>query len=73
MANLFNYPQIAAFKRPRNIKDIHVILRPRLDTQLPKDGFKPCSDAKCTFTDRFATPISSHCGLQQKILGKVMS
>lgn len=43
MADLFKYPPMAAFKRPRKLKDM--IMRARLDDLLPNDGLKTCSDA----------------------------
>lgn len=43
MADLFKNPPMAAFKRPRKLKDM--IMRARLDDPLPNDGLKTCSDA----------------------------
>ncbi|XP_052708956.1 uncharacterized protein LOC128183834 [Crassostrea angulata] len=70
MADLFNDPPMAAFKRPRNLKDM--VVRARLDNPLPNGGFKTCSDARCllckhsTNADSFKSSIT---GRTYKIIG----
>lgn len=44
MADLFKDPRVAAFKRPRNLKNM--VERARLDNPLLNGGFKICSDAR---------------------------
>lgn len=70
MADLFKDPPMAAFKRPRNLKDM--VVRARLDNPLPNGGFKTCSDTRCllckhsTNADSFKSPIT---GRTYKIFG----
>ena len=70
MAKVFKDPPMAAFRRPRNLKDI--IIRTRLDNPLPIGGFTTCTDKRCLMckfsgpTDTFSSPIT---GNSYKILG----
>jgi hypothetical protein len=69
MAELFKDPPLAAFRRPRNLKDM--VVRAKLDNPLPNGGFKTCSDARCkhsTDTDKFTSPVT---GRTYKILGNM--
>ncbi|XP_052680295.1 uncharacterized protein LOC128161092 [Crassostrea angulata] len=70
MADLFKDPPMAAFKRPRNLKDM--VVRARLDNPLTNGGFKTCSDTRCllckhsTNADSFKSHIT---GRTYKIFG----
>ena len=72
MAELFKDPPMAAFRRPRNLKDM--VVRAKLDNPLPNGGFKTCSDTRClmckhsTDTDKFTSPVT---GRTYKILGNM--
>lgn len=70
MATVFKEPPMAAFRRPRNLKDM--VVRARLDNPLPNGGFRTCSDKRCLLckhsedTDTFRSPVT---GRNYKIFG----
>ena len=72
MAELFKDPPMAAFRRPRNLKDM--VVRAKLDNPLPNGGFKTCSDTRClmckhsTDMDKFTSPVT---GRTYTILGNM--
>lgn len=55
---------MAAFKRPRNLKDM--VVRAKLKNPLPNDGFETCSKTRCLLckhssdSDDFYSPITGH-------------
>jgi hypothetical protein len=69
-ARVFKNPPMAAFRRPRNLKDI--IIRTRLDNPLPIGGFTTCTDKRCLMC-KFSRPkdtfSSSVTWKSYKILG----
>ena len=45
MSEVFKDPPMAAFRRPRNLKDM--VVRTHLENPLPNGGFKICTDGRC--------------------------
>ena len=62
MVEVFKNPPMAAFKRPRNLKDM--VVRTKLKNPLPNGGFRTCSDTRCLLckhssdADDFSSPIT---------------
>ena len=71
MADVFKEPPMAAFRRPRNLKDM--VVRTKLKNPLPNGGFKTCSDKRCLMckhtssTNSFESPVT---GRSYRILGE---
>nr|XP_022316718.1 uncharacterized protein LOC111120285 [Crassostrea virginica] len=72
MVEVFKEPPLAAYRRPRNLKDM--VVRTRLDNPLPNGGFKTCSDRRCLLckhssdTVSFNSPVTGRC---YRILGSL--
>lgn len=72
MVEVFKEPPMAAFRRPRNLKDM--VVRTRLENPLPNGGFRTCSDRRCLLckhssdTDSFKSPVT---GRSYRILGNL--
>ena len=59
MARVFKDPPMAAFRQPRNLKDI--LVGTRLDNPLPNGGFTKCSDKRCLLCKfKFKNRLHTH-------------